>query len=457
MASTISSSTTAAFTAGGLASGMDTNSIIDSLVQLESRPITLLQNQQTALKTQVSSVGSIVSKLQALQTAAKALKTDGVLSVSTSSTNTTFAAVAGSAATAGRYAVQVQALARAAQARSAAFTSASAPVSGGTLNLTVQGTAYAITIADGTSLTDVAAQIRASGAPITATVLSDGTSTYLSLTNRDTGYPLTGQASDALSISFTAAAGATGQLPGFAVTQTAQNAVLSVDGLSLTRQSNSVSDAIPGVTLTLKSLGAQEDLVLANDPAGTKAKLQQFITAYNDVIKLVQTQLAPTADTDRTKTLTGDRAVRDLQQRLQRLTSTTVSGLSTVRALADLGVKTARDGTLSLDDKTLSAAIARDPQAVNALFQTSTTGLGDVVSSLVDTEIQSGTGALTLDQKRLNDTISSLDDQIASAQARVDKYRATLVAQFTAMEKTISSLKSVSAFLTSQDQRASSK
>lgn len=457
---TISSSTSAVFTASGLASGMDTASIVDKLVQLESAPIAQLQTQQAALRTQLSTLGTIVSKLGALRDAATALQTNGVLAASVASSNTTFSAVPGSSAIAGRYAVQVQALARAAQARSAAFASSTSPVAGGTLSLTIQGAAtpYTIKIVDGTSLSDVAAQIRASGAPISATVLSDGTASYLSLTNRDTGFPITGAAADALKISFTADAGATGKDPALAITTEAQNAKLTVDGLTMYRTSNTVSDAIPGTTLTLKSLGAQEDLVVATDPDGTAKKLQQFVTAYNDVVKLVQGQLSPTKDTDRAKTLAGDRAIRDLQSRLQRLTSTSVPELAsrTVRSLADLGVKTARDGTLSIDTTTLTNALQRDPQAANAVFGTATTGLGAVVSDLVDAEVRSGTGVLTSDQKRLNDTISSLDLRIEAQQRRVESYRATLVAQFTAMEKTVSSLKAISAFLTSQDKSSSS-
>lgn len=452
----ISSTSSAVFTASGLASGLDTASIVDKLVQLESQPITLLQGRQSALKTQLSAIGAIVSKLGALRDAATALQKSGVLAVASASTNTSFAATPSSGATAGRYAVQVLSLARAAQARSAAFASSTAPVQGGTLNLTVQGAAYAITIADGTSLADVAFQIRASGAPITATVLSDGTSSYLSLTDRDTGYAVGGQPADALSFSFTPAAGATGQALGLATTTVAQNAQVSVDGLTLTRQSNTISDAIPGTTLALKAQGAVEDLVLNTDADGTEKKLQQFVAAYNDVIKLVQAQLSPTKDTDRSLTLAGDRAIRDLQLNLQMLTSKTVAGLGTVRTLADLGIKTGRDGSLSIDSTTLAAALQRDPQAVNAIFTTQTTGLGAVVSSLVDRETQSGTGVLSLDQKRINDNLSHLDDQIATQQARVAQYRAALVAQFTAMEQTVSKLKAISSYLTSQSQVSSS-
>jgi flagellar hook-associated protein 2 len=457
MATTVSSSSSSAvFTASGLASGMDTASIVDKLVQLESAPITLMQTRQTSLRTQLSTVGSIVSKLGALHDAASALAANGVLAVTSASTNASFTATPSSGANAGRYSVQVLGLARAAQARSAAFSSGAAPVQGGTLDLTVQGTDYAIPIADGTALSDVAAAIRASGAPITATVLSDGTSSYLSLTDRDTGYPVAGQPGDALAFSFTPAAGATGQALGLASTATAENARISLDGLTLTRQSNTISDAIPGTTLTLQSLGDPEDVVLASDPAATKANLQGFVDAYNGVMQLLHQQLAPSPDADRSTLLVGDSTVRGLQGQLQRLTSTMVSGLGSVRTLADLGIKTAQDGTLSIDENTLTAAISRDPQAVNQIFSTASTGIGDVVGALVDQGVQTGTGSLTIDQKRISDSISDLDDQIATTQRRVDAYRQALVAQFTAMEQTVSSLKSISAYLTSQSTTSAS-
>jgi flagellar hook-associated protein 2 len=458
MATTVSSSTSATFTASGLASGLDTATIVDKLVQLESAPITLMQNRQAALKTQLSTMGSIISKLSALRDASTALATNGVLGVTSASQNATFTATPSSGSNAGRYSVQVLSMARAAQARSAAFASGSAPVQGGTLSLTVQGTAYSIDVADGTALSDVAAAIRASGAPITATVLSDGTSSYLSLTNRDTGYAIGGQPADALSFSFTPAAGATGQALGLASTTTAQNAQISVDGLTLTRQSNTISDAIPGTTLTLKTAGAAEDVVLTTDPGTTKTNLQKFVDAYNGVMQLLHQQLAPPADADRSTLLVGDSAVRGLQAQLQRLTSTTVTGLGTVRTLADLGIKTAQGtSALSIDLTTLTAAIQRDPQAVNQIFSNATSGVGAVVDSLVDAQVQSGTGTLTVDQKRINTAISDLDDQIASTQRRVDAYRQNLIAQFTAMEKTVSSLKAISAYLTNYSNAQASK
>jgi flagellar hook-associated protein 2 len=448
MATNISSSSslsTPTFSAGGLASGLDTNSIIDKLVTLESRPITALQTAQAGLKTQISQLGSIVSKLTALKDATDGLAKDGALAVTAASTTTSFSASPGSSAVAGRYTVQVQTLARAAKVRSAGFLETDT-VSSGTLQLSVAGVSYGpISVAPGSSLGDLADQIRASGAPVTVAVLNDGTRSYLSVTARDTGFASGLIADDALAMSFTG--NGDGVDPAFATIQQAQNATFTVDGLSFTRTSNTVADAIPGTTLSLKSQGgAAEELVLSDDPTGTQQKLQKFVDAYNDVMKLVQSQLAVTKDTDRSATLAGDAAVRDLQSQLQRLTATMV-GSGSIRSLADLGVRTARDGTLSIDASTLQRAMATDASAVNALFSTASTGLGAVVSGLVDRETRSGDGVLTLDQKRLDDGVSSLDDQIASSQRRVDAYRQALVAQFTAMEQTVSALKASGNYL----------
>jgi flagellar hook-associated protein 2 len=435
-------STDATFRAGGLASGMDTNSIIDQLVALESRPLTLLRSRQSGLKTQISALADIASKLSALGSASADLGTNGVLSARTVSTNEAFGATPGSSAVAGRYAVEVVQLARASKWRSQPFAAA-ATHPAGTLTLTVQGKAYTpLTIAAGTSLADVATAIRGLGAPVSVAVLNDGTSSYLSLTALDTGLPSGGGA--ALSLAFSA------NPTLYAETQAAQNASLRVDGLLFSRTSNDVSDVVPGTTLTLTEQGGPaEDLVLATDVDGTKARLQKFVDAYNDVMKLVQRQLRPTKDTDRSASLAGDAAVRSLQSRLQALLTSQV-GTTTVRSLADLGVKTARDGSLSIDATVLAAAVSRDPTATNAVFSTASTGVSAVVESLVEFQTRLGDGALVARQDGLNSSWKALDAQAEAMQRRIDAFRKTLIAQFTAMENTVSGLKSLASYLSTQ-------
>jgi len=447
----------ASFSAGGLASGIDTSSIVEQLVALESRPLTQLRARQSGMKTQVSALADIMSKLSALATAVKDLGDAGVLGTKAVSTNDAFIAVPGSAAVAGRYGVEVQTLARAAKWRSAAFGS-TATHAGGTLTLTVQGKTYdPITIADGASLSEVAAAIRAQGAPVSASVINDGTSSYLSLTARDTGHPLTSAPATALSVAFAPAAGATGQLPAYAETQGALNATFEIDGLPFTRQSNTVSDALPGVTLTLRKEAAPvEDLVVANDADATKARLQKFVDAYNDVMKLVQRQLAPAKGSDRGASLQGDAAVRGLQGKLQGILVTAVPGLGTVSTLADLGVKTAKDGSLSLDATTLEKAMTREPGSLNDLFAKATTGLAAVVDAIATAHTRAGDGLLVSRQKGLDDSIKALDRQADAMALRIEGFRSNLLRQFAAMETTVSGFKSIGDFLTRQSASSSS-
>jgi len=444
-------------TSSGLISGIDTASIVDQLVSLESRPISLLRSRQSALKSQVSALGDIVSKLSALETAAKGLATDGVLAAKVSSSNDAFSATPGTGALDGRYGVRVDQLARAAKWRSGAFATSTSPVAGGTLALKVAGTDYGpLTIAAGTSLADVAFQIRQSGAPLSAQVLTGKDGAYLSVTARDTGYAGT-DASAALALTFTPSGAGGGTEPAFAEVEGARNALFSVDGLAFERQTNTVTDAITGVTLTLKkgailpaTTGTVEDLVLSTDVDASKAKLQKFVEAYNGVMSLVQRQLAVTKSTDRGSTLAGDSSIRSLQKSLQQLLVTVVPDLPGVKSLADVGVKTARDGSLTIDGTAFSAALARDPSAIDTLFSKATTGLGAVVSSMVQAQIASGTGILTARQTGLSKTVTQMDDQAAAMQRRVEAFRTNLQRQFSAMETTLSNLKSTGSYLTAQ-------
>jgi len=459
------------FTAGGLSSGLDTNTIIDGLVSLEQQPLTLLQKQQAAYQSQISTMGSIASQLSALQTAAKALGSGGALAVSTTSSNTSFRATTGAGAAAGSYQVQVTGLATAAKARSTGFASTDT-VKAGSLDITVDGVHYPtdptnpIAWQDGASLADVMAVIQASGAPVSATILNDGQKSYLSLTKLSTGFTVGTDPKQALVVTETST-GSQGHALGVAAlpdpaslldppaTLDPTNATFTLDGLAFTRSTNTVSDALPGVTLSLSSTGAAEGLNLANDVSGTQQRLQTYVNAYNAVIQIVQRELSPTANTDRTQTLAGNATVRSLQQMLQGLGSQQVPGLGTVRTLADLGVKTNRDGTLTLDATTLSAAVTRSPSSVNALFSTASTGLSAVVSAAVDQYVLPSNGMLSLAQSGLQGRVKQMGDQATTLQSRLDAYKATLQAQFAAMETVVSQWKTVGSFLTSQSSSSS--
>jgi flagellar hook-associated protein 2 len=448
-------STDSTFRVGGLASGLDTNSIISELVSIESQPISALQKRQQAMQTQVSTLGTLISKLSDLSTAVQALGSGGAVGTKVTSTNVGFSAVSGSNAAAGSYDVTVNGLASAAMARSQAFDSGAAPVTGGTLTLGINGTNYDVSIADGESLADVAFAVQQSGAPVNATVLSDGTHSYLSITNQNTGYTIGGNPSDALTITENST-GTAGQALGLATIKQAANASVTVDQLTFTRQSNTLTDVIPGVTLTLRGQTASsETLAVENDTDATAKNLTNFVNAYNGVMSLIQHQLQVDPSADRSSLLTGDTALRSLASRLQGLLTTQV-GAGTVRTLADLGVKSAQDGTLSLDNAVLASAIARDPSAVNNLFSDVTSGLSGLTKSLVDSATDPVDGTLILDQNGINSSIKDMTDQMATMQTRVDTYQQELVDEFAAMEQVVSGLKATGNFLNQQQSVSSS-
>src|SRR5687767_3468374 len=131
----MATSTDASFRAGGLASGIDTSSIIEQLMALERRPIDQMKSRQSGLRTQISTIGDISAKLNSLSTTAKALGTGGTLATKVESTNVSFAATSGSGATAGQHTVKVTQLAAAAQRRSVAFPDVSAPIKAGNVRM----------------------------------------------------------------------------------------------------------------------------------------------------------------------------------------------------------------------------------------------------------------------------------------------------------------------------------
>lgn len=435
----------ATFRAGGLASGIDSNAIIDQLVALRKKPIEKLETLKRTVDIKVSVLGSLRSKLQAFDSAIKALAADGARGVRVAREPASVKATPSPSSSVGSYSLEVSELAQAAKSRSGAFASG-AVATGGELHIDADGIGYNVTVADGATLSEVAKAIEDSGAPVTASVLFDGASSHLVLTRTTTGHVIGDLPSSALAITETST-GVLGQPLGFTVAAAAKNAQFSIDGLPFERRSNEVSDALPGTTLSLAAKTASaETLVLSNDSAKTKENLQKVLDAYNAIISMVQAELNVKAETDRSQTLGGEPAVRAIQTRLQGLITQEI-GTGTVRTLADLGVRSARDGTLSIEDAAFQRAVQADPSALDKLLDG---GLASAADAVVDVFVDSTEGSLTLRSKALADQKRRAEDQVAVLEARAEAYRDMLIAQYAAMEKVVSSLKAIGNFLSSQ-------
>ena len=436
-----------AFSFGGLASGLDTNAIIDGLVQIESIRMGQLNERKLGIKSKIGAIGLVSSKLSALSTAATKLGDEGVRASKITSTNQDFTATSDTTAVAGRFSVVVQQTAVAAKARGAAFTSEFSQAKEGTLSLGVDGANYDITIGPSDSLEDVVANINASDAPVSAAILDDGTSKYLSISRLSTGHQIGQPASSALTIS-ESYTGTVGTELGLSVVTTAKNAKLTVDGLAMERTDNTITGAVPGATLTLTGASnSAEDLVISNDSAGTQKRLQDFVDNFNEVLGLLDSKLNPTPGDDPNYSLAGDSSLRFLRGALGGVITGTVSSLTAVRSLVDIGVASQRDGQLTLDATKLDEAIAKDPDAVNRLFSDTTDGIAKVLADLETAYTDSKTGILSAREDGLDSTLDQIDESILRYQDSIDRYRQRLVNQFAAMEGIVSGLNGVSSFL----------
>jgi flagellar hook-associated protein 2 len=239
--------------------------------------------------------------------------------------------------------------------------------------------------------------------------------------------------------------------PGLGLTQiqSAQNAKFTIDGLAVERQSNSIKDVVAGAIFHLTGSSKTDSAVtFAANSANTEAALNTFVAAYNTLGATVRSQLVTDPTLAYRDTLLDHSSMTTIQSAMQRMLSQMVVPSGSVRILADLGLELQQDGTVTLNTNALNAAIASNPGAVNGIFTTTNTGMGDVIRTLVTNQTSAATGALITQQNSLQSNISDLDDRATQMQSSLDMERTRLVAQFTAMEQLISGFTSAGSYLT---------
>ncbi|MCX9156147.1 flagellar filament capping protein FliD [Niveibacterium sp. 24ML] len=456
----------ASFSSLGIGSGLDLNTLLEGLVKVERQPITLLQKQQSGLKSQLSAIGQVKSALSSLQSASDALKTTASFAAfkATSSDSSVASATASTGAVGGSYDVEVTQLA---QAQKLKFAFDAGKTFSGTMNLELgkpitTGDGFAETKSasisvEGLSLAGVRDAVNAAGLGITATIVNDGSGTTpfkLILTSQQGGADnqirSTGVADLAFGYSGTSVAAGDASK----VITSAQNAQFSIDGIAMERSSNKVSDAIDGITLNLakETTGTPVKISIDKDADAVATKINAFVKAYNDLNKVLRDTSSYNADTKVAGALNGDFSVRTVQERMRSAAIGSVAGSpGGFGRLPDVGISFEADGTLKVDSDKLKAAIADPAKDISKLFTgiTGTEGIATRVSSaaaaLLNTE-----GVITTRTDGINKTISALDKRIGEVEARVAIVEERYRRQFTALDTTIGQMNVTSAYLQQQ-------
>ncbi len=378
----------------GLGSGLDVNGLVTQLMQLERRPIAALQARRTGEQAKLSAFGKVTSAVSALESALAKLSSESSLRkpAAASSDATVATASAASNASAGAYAIQVQSLAQQHKLATGAFSAATETLGSGTLTIEY-GTyadgiftpaagktpdSIAIDSVTGT-LSGIRDALNAAGIGVSASIIHDGTGYRLALASRESGAGNSlritvsdddGNSTDTNGLSRLAFDPAASAGSGRNLTETvaAKDALVTVDGISISNPSNVFQRAIEGVTLTVSKVGSTS-LTVAQDAAGTRTAIESFVTAYNDLNKTLRTLTDYDAEAKRGGALLGDGAVRNLQSNLRSALASSISGLpGGVATLSDIGVSFASDGSLAVNGTKLDRALAENFSGVVGLL-----------------------------------------------------------------------------------------
>ncbi len=522
---------------GGLATGLDTTSLIKQLMAAERQPITRLQRDKAYYGARSAALGqleakmvSFLSKIDNLDSAEELQATKSTLS-----SQDFFSATTESDAVPGNYQVEVVDLAQVQKSVSQGVADKTAGNFGlGTLTLT-SGDNDPVEIAidaDNNSLQGIMTAINEADAGVTASIINDGTDkpyrliltgegiatdfsvnfdlpTYngdlpsltvggyadqeaelfgsgtLSLSSghditlsgegnsladiRDainaetitTGVSATieedGNGGFRLALSggtidSTALTGGTGyDVPALTTTQSAQQAHIRVDGIDIYSDSNSLTEAIPGVSLDLAQAepGTVTNLTVNLDESAIENQIKSFVAGYNDVMSFISSQSK--SEGGKAGILVSDSGINSIKRRLQSMLTAQV-GSSGLTSLSQLGLETQRDGTLKIDDERLTEVVQNDLAGMTKLLagDNDTEGIATRFKDYLDAITDNIDGLYAGRKKTIDNNIKQIDKSIERFEMRMEKREQLLFDQFNALEQMISLMNAQSDYLGKQ-------
>ena len=439
----------------GFGSGIDIPKLVGDLASASRDPkvarISTLTQQNQA---RISAVAQAQSDLVGFADSLEQMIADGSLrSTPTVSDESVLAATARAGLSADSFSatIVIDSLARAQTAYSGIVADKSAAIGTGTMTLSVGGTTKTITIdATNNSLEGLATAINGSGAGVTASIVADTGGSRI---------VLKGPTGEANAFTLTADAGADPALAAFGygtgggmtLGQSATNANFTIDGIAYSRASNSIDDIIPGMSLTLKKaapgqpvdIGASRPLDMIRQTVG------DFVSVYNQLKKSLTTAASLSGTTG---------SLRTLERDLSDMVNKVLTSGSDIARLSDIGISSAKDGTLTVDTTKLEKALTADAGAVEALFSPrrdathtaeSDPGIAGILDAIRDKAVASD-GVIGRVSKTLADKSSSLADQLAKVEEREAAYKARLEKQYSALDVKLNAFKATQAYLEQQ-------
>lgn len=455
----------------------DVTTLVSQLMAVERRPIERLNTLISDTQAKISSLGTLSSLVSNFQSASLGLRLSLEKFTATASDSGALTANALATAVPGNYAVNVSRLAQSQSVVAAGQTSSTAAIgdgtpttltfdfgtiSGGTLTngvysgatFTANGSGSASLTIDATnnSLEGIRDAINAAKLGISATIVNDGSATpyRLALTSTSTG------ASSSIRITASGGDGAVANLLAYdpagtqqlTQTQAAQHASLTVNGIAITSASNTVRDAIQGVTLTLRNTTATPaSLTVARDTASMTTAASGFVDAYNALASQLKSRSAYGTDGKAGGVLAGDSALRLMQEQLRNIFLTPATG-GTLSSLSQIGIGFQREGVLAFDSTKFNNAIANDFADVTNLLASST-GFATRLEQWGSTTL-SADGLIQSRTKSLNDYVKDRTAEVDRLELRMTALEKRYTAEYTNLNLLLGRMNTTSTFLTQQ-------
>jgi flagellar hook-associated protein 2 len=433
-------------------SGLDVDGLVSSLMSIERQPLANLQAKQASFNSKLSAFGTLKSAVSTFQTAVKALGGDALRALSASSTKPEAVGISATkdgAATAGSYSIEVSKLAQSDKLVSAGVAPGAAFSGAGSMDITIGGKTTSLTLTD-TTLSGLSSAINKANAGVTATILNDGTQDRLVITGNQTG------AANKVSI---VASGSLAQFDTTSATtattmtwsQTAQNAEMKIDGIAVSKASNTVTDAIKGVTLNLlqTNVGSPATVSLAKDNAAISKAVSGFVDAYNTLATTVNKHTAYNATTRSSAVLNGDASARSVLTSIRAELGKAVTDATGLKTLSDIGIAFQRDGTLKLEKPAkLDAALASNFEGVSSLFSSST-GFATRLAKLTD-EMLGSKGMFKTRTDGLNATVESMEKSQERMELQLAQTEKRYRTQFTSLDTMMVNMQGMSSYMTQQ-------
>jgi len=411
----------------GIGQGLDVTTTVAQLIAGLRGPEQVWQTQQQILQNQSAALTQLNNEVTTLGNAVNSLTdVSGAINARavTSSNTGVVTASATTATPTGTHTIVVNSLATTASYYSDPVASSSTAINTGTLSIQIGSNGPVSVTVDNTNntLEGLAASINNLGLGVSASVINDANGARLTIVSNTSG-----AASD---LTITDGTGGLNFTKGTSGT----NASLTVDGVPISSGSNVVTGAVAGLTLNLvgSAPNTQVQIGIAPDASTIQQAVTDFVTGYNTVIQDLNSQFAYNTTTKSAGALASDSAARLVQSQLLGAMTYSRTSAAGYNTLASLGITMNDDGTLSLDNATLSNAINGNYTAVQNFFRNSAgTGFADILQAELNGLTDPTHGAFNVDIQGLNNEVQGFQDQIDNFELYIANEQTMLTAQYT--------------------------